>query len=209
METLEPPINEAVGFLAKFAPDSLNELRKKLPAEIRPLLSPGGLAGRSDKLLLARAEVAKAALAEIASRCQEGIALAERRLKLSRRIRLLGEIAAVLGSASVVTTALATPGSWIILSGTVALVGSLATVIAEYAVKLPQDKLSLFETYAWLVEARFEAVQMAKEIAVLIDAGAANRHEAALTELIGKGNVLCREAHRRLASLLSEGAKAG
>jgi hypothetical protein len=92
-----------------------------------------------------------------------------------------------------------------LISGVVALIGSLATVIAEYAIKLPQENnSSLFETYAWLVQARFEAKQMKEEITVLIDAGTPTEQEATLTDLIGKSNVLCREAHRRLAILLSE-----
>jgi hypothetical protein len=105
----------------------------------------------------------------------------------------------------VLTTISVNSARWTLVSGGIALLGSLATVIAEYAVKLPQDsKSSLFETYAWLVEARFEAGQMKGELSLLIEAGESEDHEVELVDLIGKSNVLCREAHRRLAILLSE-----
>jgi hypothetical protein len=205
MEESAPPINEAVGFLGRFAPHSLDQLRRALPPEMGSLLSVGGLAGPTDALLVSRAEVARVALTEVIARCQTGIASAERRLKLSRRIRLVGELAAVLGSASVVTTASAVSPTWTVASGVVALIGALAAVVAEYAVKLPQENnSSLFETYAWLIEARFDAKQIAGEIDLLIHAGASNEHDAELVNLVGKSNTLCREAHRRLAFLLSQ-----
>src|SRR5205814_2285722 len=96
--TNTPSISEAVSLLSIFAPQRLSELKRDLPTEIHPLLIPGGLAGPLPVTLKSRATVQRAALDQVLRRISSAITSAERRLKLAKRVRLIGDVAAVLGS---------------------------------------------------------------------------------------------------------------
>lgn len=201
-----PPISEAVWLLSKFAPSKLELLGRDMPPEIQPLLDPGGLAEIStgDPLLLARAKIAKEALDQIAVQCDSGLQSAENRLRVSRSVRLVGEIAAVVGSASVLGSASSETPGLLIPSGIVALIGSLSSAISEFALRLPQEgSTSLFDTYAKLGEARFQATQLAKEIAIFLPLPQLNEpQQNELATLIGRANELCRDAVKLLTLLL-------
>jgi hypothetical protein len=200
METSAPPINESVGLLAKYAPKSLERLRRTLPSELEPLLKPGGILGPSNPFLLARAEVCRTSLKQAELVCSSGINAAERRLKVSRHFRLAAEITASLTSAGVLASFYSEtklPGQM------VALIGSLATVVSGFAARIPADgKTSLFETYAQLVEARFEAARFLQEIEIYLKVGVKDEYEAQLADLIGKGNLLCRKVNLLQTTLL-------
>jgi hypothetical protein len=195
-----PPINESVGFLAKYAPKTLERLRQELPPEIAPLLKPGGLLGPSDPLLSPRAEVCRASLEQTVVVCTNGIKVAERRLKDSRRFHLVAEIAASLTSAGVLVSfypKTQLPGQM------VALFGSVATVVSGFAARIPEDgKTSLFETYSQLVEGRFEARHLLQEIEIYLKIDIKDEHEAELGKLIGEGNSLCQKLNVLQTTLL-------
>jgi hypothetical protein len=194
-----PPINESVSLLAKYAPKSLERLRKELPPEIAPLLKPGGLLGLSDRLLLPRAKVCRTSLEQAVVVCSNGIKAAERRLKVSRRFRLVAEITASITSVGI----LASLFKEIPIVQIVTFIGSLATVFSGYAARIPEEgKGSLFETYSRLVEGRFEAGQLLQEIAIYLKIGVKEEHEVQLRKLIGDGNALCQKLNSLQTTLL-------
>jgi len=203
-----PPISEAVSFLSRFAPQELSRLRAELPKEIQPLLIDGGLAGSVSTSLKARAQVQLAALKAVKERMSKCIVDAEYRLKWAKRIRLVGDIAAVLGSSSVLAGS-ASGGSptsssniTIIAGGIVALVGALSGVLSEYAIRLPDTGGSLFAIYRDLSVARFEAEMLIGEIDILLTVSDSEDVETRLTENIGAANALCRKVHESFPLVL-------
>ena len=202
MRTTAPPINEAVNLLAKYAPGSLRHLRESLPPEMAPVLRAGGVLGVADSLLLPRAKVCREGLSQTIPICTAGITKAEGRLKKSRDFRLASDITAGITSASLVVSFSNIP-TVKLLSQIVALIGSLATVGSGFLARIPQDgKMSLFDTYAQLVEARFEAKQLLQEIEIYLGIDLNDEHESALRDLIGKGNLVCQKINSLRTTLL-------
>jgi hypothetical protein len=205
-----PPINEAVNFLHKFSPASLEKLKQTLPAEILPLLKAGGLAGRTDPLLEPRARVCLAALEEVMPRCDEGIKASGARLRRARRLSLAAGVAAMVGSSSVLATLGA--GSNVLgagtnilaaVSGVIALVGSVLAFVAEFTTRPDHEaKKTVFDTYMLLSRSRYRAEQLRGELSTHIDAGISAKREDAVAGLIGEANALCLNVIDLRASLL-------
>lgn len=205
-----PPIAEAVGFLSEHAPEELQRLKSVLPDEMQQLLVRGGLAGPVPATLKSRATVQLAALRQIRTKISKSVVGAEKRLRLARRTRLIGDIAAVLGSSSVLAgNAGAVAGEGlnpkiaIAVSGIVALLGALAGVLSDYATRLPEGGGgSLFEVYSSLGEARYEAEVLIGEIEALVAAQNEEDVDAPLQERIGEANALCRKMQKSFAQTL-------
>jgi hypothetical protein len=201
------PIAEAVSLLNKVAPHELERLRNELPADMAPFLSGAGVAGPLPANLRARATVQLAALAQIIERIKSAIRKAEGRLKISRRIRLAGDVCAIVGSSSVLVgasggTQSAPSSLTVMVSGCVALLGALAGALSEYALKLPDGGASLFEIYAGLGEAQYEAEQLAGGIHELIALDSSEESREMLEKLVGEANVLCRKMQKSFALVL-------
>ena len=62
--------------------------------------------------------------------------------------------------------------------------------------------MSLFDTFAQLVEARFEAKQLLQEIEIYLGMDLNDEHESALRDLIGKGNLVCQKINSLRTTLL-------
>lgn len=204
-----PPISEAVSLLNIVAPAELFRLKQELPSEIHPLLIPGGLAGSIATTLKARAAVQIAALKQITERIKIAAQSSERRLRISKRVRLVGDVAAVLGSSSVLagTSSESAPG-WVVLTGgIIALVGALSGVLSDYSTRLAAGSGgSLFEIYSALSEARFEADSLQTEIKLLLKAAAQEDVEERLSAAIGEANALCRKVQKVFPHILQSDA---
>jgi len=91
----------------------------------------------------------------------------------------------------------------IVISGIVALLGALAGVLSEYAIRLPEGGGgSLFEVYSGLGEARFEAETLSGEIGVLMSGEESEDVEKSLIDAIGAANLLCRKVQKSFAQIL-------
>jgi hypothetical protein len=151
-----------------------------------------------------------AALKQITGRISKAITAAEARLKTAKRVRLAGDIAAVLGSSSVLAgsakpaaIAGSHPSAAIAASAAIALLGALAGVLSEYAVRLPSPGGgSLFEIYSSLGEARFEAENLTVEIETLLSAQESDDVAKPLGIAVGAANTLCRKVQKSLSQIL-------
>ena len=143
--------------------------------------------------------MSRASLEKIVEVCTNAIKVAERRLKDSRRFRLVAEIAAPITSLGIFASIL----KQMPIVPIVTFIGSLATVFSGYCGRVPEDgKTSLFETYSQLVEGRFEARQLLQEIEIYLEADIKAEHEAELRRLIGNGNLLCSKLNALQSTLL-------
>jgi hypothetical protein len=203
METGAPPIHEAVNLLDRFEPAALAQLRQRLPADVQPLLRPGGTAGKVDLLLVARAEVCLAALQVASARCAEAIGVAAGRLRLARTLRLVGGVAATLGSSSVLVSATAEVAVGLYLSGVVALVSSLTSLLADYLTRLECGaSRTLFAVYADLVEKRYKAERLRGELTAHLSLKVTRDREQAVADLIRAANEVCLQVNGLVAVLL-------
>ncbi len=200
METGSPPINEAVNLLARFDPAALERLRQQLPEGIRPLLKPGGIAGRADPLLVARAQVCLEALKVAVGRCDAAIPVARGRLAMARRLRLVGGLAGVLGSSSVLVTLAANQPVGGYVGGGVALLGSLTSFLSDFLTRLEATEggasRTLFEVYAGLLEKRDDGDQLRAEIDAYLAQKATEERDRLVADLIGPANKICAEIRR-------------
>jgi hypothetical protein len=150
-----PPINEAVNFLNKFSPAALEKLKETLPPEIRPLLKPGGLAGRTDPLLEPRVRVCLEALGEVIPRCDEGIRVSGARLRRARKMSLAAGIAAMVGSSSVLATLAVQSVVLTAISGMIALAGSVLALVADFTTRPDHEaKKTVLDTFMQLSRSR-------------------------------------------------------
>lgn len=204
-----PPINEAVNLLARYAPGRLTSLREEVPSEMLPLLEPGGLAGESSDSLvpyLARSQIE--ALEEAVDLSNRVIRVAEKRLRASRRFRLGGEIAALVGSASVLSSVPAQAWILALISGVIGLAGSLSTLVAEYYVRLSfEGQSSLYEVYTALMNARYKAKGLLPELCILLEINRDQSHTDRLSTLIGESNAVCEEINRLRSRMLEVSTK--
>jgi hypothetical protein len=205
MDVGAPPINEIVGLLGKFEPNALEKLKAVVARDIHPLLIPGGLMGAKGAFIRSRSLVAQKALEELQPLCTRGIEVAEKRLVWSKRLRLAGEIVAILGSASVIGS-LAKAGesskAIALISGGVALVGSFLSLFSTYFTRLQDEKKSLFEIYVGLVELRLEASQLLQDLNGYLNAGEEGDYDAELTDVVAKANGISKRAYMLLPELL-------
>ena len=198
-----PPINEAVNFLHKFSPASLETLKASLPAEIHPLLKPGGLAGRTDPLLVPRIRICLAAIEEVIPRCEEGVRASGTRLRRARRMSLAAGIAAMVGSSSVLATLAAQSVVLTAVSGVIALAGSVLAFVADFTTRPDHEaKKTVFDTFMQLSRSRYRAEQLRGELTVHLEVGIASKREEAVAQLIGEANALCLGVDELRATLL-------
>jgi hypothetical protein len=203
METGAPPVNEAVNLLSKFEPAALERLRQRLPAEIQPLLIPGGLAGPIQAELVALAQIQLDGLECASKYCARAIDVALHRLKLARLLRLIGGAAAIVGSSSLFVTIPITGPVGAYVGGGIALLGSLISFFTEYLTK-PESagSLSLFQLYAGLVDQRYRAECKLNELRAYLSLEITPKRAQTVKDLIGQGNELCRQVNQACAILL-------
>jgi hypothetical protein len=189
---IAPRINEAVNFLSKFNETSLNQLRGSLPAEIQPLLKPGGVAGETDPLLGPRARVCVAALTEAIARCDGAVNVTGTRLRWARRLGLAAGVAAMVGSSSVLATVAAQSMLLTIVCGLIALAGSVLTFVADFTTRPDQGgKRTVFDIYMQLSQNRHRAEQLRGELSAHLEVGVTPKSEPEVSRLIGESNALC------------------
>ncbi len=184
-----PPVNEIVNLLSRFAPATLEELRRDYPAQ-QELLRIGITAGarKEDPELRVRTAVAIKGLGEAVKICERELPRIQGKLEVSRKWILYGHIFAVVGGASIFGTISQTSliGSYV--AATITLLGSLASTYGQYlseAVLGRSGKIT--DNYRVLVEALAQARQTLSTLRELVKAEIASKYVA---ELVRDANVL-------------------
>jgi len=182
------PVDELVGLLSKFAPESLVSLRNKYPSEgelLRPGLRAGGET-RDDTVV--RAEVCMAGLAaaiKVSKDAQDAVAS---RLKRSRGIQLAGQTLTIVGGASFFgVLALDAPGPAKYAAAVVNLFGSVLTFLAQHLQSAPLSKGRLLsDMVPDLIANRFKAESLLRELEIVQRIGG----DKGTSEMIKSGNIL-------------------
>jgi hypothetical protein len=190
-----PPIDEIVGFLDARAPKRLQALRNMLP-ELADELKPGIVAGESEEILSARAQVAADGVAEMLAQSEPILAKLERRMRLVRTLRLVGQMCSAIGSASGVGFLLAKLPNPAIGSGLVAVVGSLSVIGVDYLGTLGDVKL--FDHYTALREARYEAKRLEQELMLRLGRPPSERDLGVMDQLVRDANDLSKKIDKAI-----------
>jgi hypothetical protein len=189
-------VNEAVFLLQRIAPEKLGNLREELPL-IAEDLRIGVMAGEESKAssdqqrdhIVAKARVIEETLCQILIKCDSSTQVAKKKLRESRIIRLCGQIVAVVGSSGVLGALVSTQNTLAAFSGILALLGSLATVAADYKEKIINGSgISIESLYVEILERRFEAELLLRNLRVALKVGASTDE---LSSMIADGNSLC------------------
>jgi hypothetical protein len=182
-----PAIDEIVGLLRRHAPDVVERFRQTYPQH-DDLFAAGVWAGETEAQKRIRAEVALAGLNRAIEVCAAWLPKLRQRLERARQWQFAGQLAAIVGGASIFGTAtLATPvGSYIAAS--VTLAGSLASAYAHHLQTALQGRAGgVFDSYRLFVESELEARQIKDELSRLMEEGLIN--DAA--KLVRKANAVC------------------
>lgn len=190
------PVNEIVGLLHNYSPESLSKLKQNYP-QFEELLTPGIRMGSKDKqqkeLQKFLASVSLQGMKEAVSLCDRVIPTVKKRLILANKIKLLSQVAAVIGGASIFTLlsqseTYATTAKYI--SACIVLVGTLMPVIAQYTEGgFFQGGEVLPKAYEELVNCRLEASQLLPQIEFCINANLLD----SISDLTSKSNVLSKK----------------
>jgi hypothetical protein len=189
-----PPIDEIVNLLDKLAPEELIAFRERLPPDMRPLFVPGGIAGKADQPLNESAELAARTLRTLVKQCDRWADAVGQRLRHARRLHMVGDVMAVVGSSSVLGTIAASLSVGVYVSGFVALLGSVTSLIADHVAKLPEGgPSSMFNVYSQLTGGRHRAKQLLDALNSHLRTGIPKGGHDEVTGLIGQSNELSKE----------------
>ncbi len=167
-----PQINEAINFLAKNRPSSLRELSGALPdLEDRGLLKPGRILGKEDspQLLRSLADAMVRSLTGQIESLDAQLPRVKRSIKMRRIVRLVGEVGAVAGSASVVSFLAAELVEGSLVSGIIALIASLSAVLVDFFGQSDDPDVGLQQLYFELAATRVRSQQIVTQLRVRIE----------------------------------------
>lgn len=186
-----PPIDEIIGLIHKHSPEALDDLRMEFPDQASELFKLGITAGGSAAELAARRMACLTGLRVAIAVCESVIPNVKRKLKNANRLRLVSDVTTAIAGASVVTVLVSDfkkPVEYAV--GAVAFCGTVLGLVTSYATGVirPGDG-SLYDYYKRLVEYLADARQLTIEINLL----EAPFAETNISDLITRGNVLCRE----------------
>ncbi|MDX6383281.1 MAG: hypothetical protein QOK48_854 [Blastocatellia bacterium] len=163
-------VNELVGLLDKYSPETLTALRRKHP-QFSELLKPGKLCGDSDgqhSLQTFLAEVALDGMKEGIKLCDSALPVLKKRLLIASKVKFTAQIIAVIGGASIFTL-LAQSQEYAVyakfISAGLVLVGTVLPLVAQYVEGgLFQGGEAIKQLYEDLVECKLEATQILPQI---------------------------------------------
>lgn len=202
---ISAPVNEAANFLNRVAPSQMPSLREHYP-EIAEELQPGIMAGEeADEgqrrtVLVARGHVMLAALGEARRLCDAALPKAAARMQRGSRIRVGGQIVTTIASSAVLGSLSATETKLAAISGTLALIASIATIGADYIERVVDPgRGNVASIYLELVDARYRASSLYDTLNIQLthdDIG------SALEKTISEGNVLCETVNRSVYQII-------
>jgi hypothetical protein len=197
-----PPIDEAVGLLERHNSQFLIKLRRDLP-ELESELRPGIIAGTTSPRVIERANVHVEALKTALDRCQHSITRARTRLVRGRRFKLAGSVSAAIGSAGVISSLPTTIPGATLVSGCVALAGSVASLLSEHFERLgTKASGSLIDLYLKFVDSRFTAESLLADLQVALSEKAEEMDEKTIVNLCKSSNALCHDINQWDAMLI-------
>lgn len=185
----EPPINEIVGFLDKYAPRALADLQRKYTdPEQSELLKPGIIAGKVNRQLQLRAEATIVGLNASMDVCDQTISTVRQKLKRGSIFQFVSQIMTAISGASILTALqLDAPRAAKYLAAAFALFGSLMALTGRQSGATLDPSGNLFNQYKELVDCKIEGQQIRAELEPWIQGGFRGDSRA---ELIAQTNAL-------------------
>ena len=134
-------INEAVSLLSEASPEDLRSLSQEVVLAGGQPLKPGIPLGDSDAvsntpLRIAQSRVALAALDKADDLVINAREKLRKQITVISRVELFSKLLAVLGSFGVLGTALVGEDRWILVSGAIALMASIANLLVDHGSQL-------------------------------------------------------------------------
>jgi hypothetical protein len=182
-----PPVDELVGLLNKNAPNALEQLRLRYPAEER-LMHVGIVAGDVAADMNVRIDIALAGLNTARDVCRSCILTVRNKLRFADKTQFAGQITTIVAGASIFGVLATTVPDFARYSAAVlALVGSVLTFISQHTLKGFGGKDSnIYDSYSALVDCLIEADSLLRELEIRKQTGEADK----TTELVGQANAL-------------------
>ncbi|WP_417384091.1 hypothetical protein [Gimesia sp.] len=129
--------------------------------------------------------------------CRNREVIARSRVSKSRYMRLAGSISATVGSAGVLASLATTWPAATIFTGSLALIGSLASLGSEhFQNKDDKDSTDLIDLNFQFSDARFQAESLINEFNILLNNYPQNSDEAALVELCKLSKSICKKINK-------------
>lgn len=201
MHSVPPAIDEIVGFLDAFDPDSLRALRREFPSQSE-ILKPGIIGGKSEEVLQVRLAVALKGLQEIERASGTGIHVLKNRLSRANVLELIGDIVSLLGSSTAVITALNNMFAIVVGASAMALTGSLAKLIATFLRRTVQGgRDGLVKHYQTLLKAVPQARQLLAEFETVLQSAELRPSMKEISPLIRAANLLSRDVYEALGAV--------
>jgi hypothetical protein len=191
--TAEAPINEAVSFLKKLGSQKEAEYKKLFP-ELD--LAEGISLGEEDEdeprvLVIRKAEFMARLLAEGEGVCTAALAVAERKIRSSNRVKQFGQYASIVGSSSFVGS-LAFNKTAAFVIGVLTVIAALASVIAEHLMStLGGRDVSAVSVYGRLSSASADLRVLRAELSAALEVKDAVSSKQ-FHDLIGRSNAAWR-----------------
>lgn len=189
------PINELVTVLSDIDNELFSRVKNKFP-EINEELNVGIWAGESEKLesdrvVLTKAKFASEVLGVAICHSECALKVLSRKIHIANRIRLVGQIAAVIGSSGTILAMGFGKDSVAQVSAVLALLGSISTIISTYTEKVVSTKAgTISEIYLSLSGQLQEAIFLRNNINAHIQH---NSSTVELENLVAMSNELCRK----------------
>ncbi len=196
---MSAPIDEAVGLLAEFSPDKLQELRKRYPGHDK-LLRPGMVAGQSDPLLVMRAEVCAVACQESAALCDRVIQVTQSRLTRASNLQYASQVMTLIANGAVLALLQVTHATEATYIGAgLAFLSSLVTLGIQYSTRsLHPTGQGAAEVFSDLLGTKPEADRIESHLRLWLKSGADDKHQEGIEDLIGRGNELSAKVYRTI-----------
>jgi hypothetical protein len=204
MQNAPPAIDEIVGFLDTFDPESLQALRRKFPSQSE-ILKPGIIGGKREEVLQVRLAVALKGLGEIERASGNGVRILKNRLSRANVLELIGDTVALLGSSTAVVTAMNTMNNKfgaVIGASALALTGSLAKLVATFLRRTVQGgRDGLVKHYQTLLKAAPQARQLLAEFEAVLQSAESRPSMKEISPLIRAANLLSRDVYEALGAV--------
>ncbi len=199
-------INEAVALLENIAPEFLEEYKIQ-NHNIASFLEGGLLAGDTpalDAFLYEKAQFMITTLEQTALMCKKGLSTAVKKLKFSKKVTLIGQVATILGSSSVIGAIGIGEEKMAICAGILALIGSISTLLSDYKEALICRKSgNIHDLYDELVNAQYEVIILSNDLKSAIKF---DKDEKNVSDLISKSNTLCRMINKNVMQIIDKWA---
>jgi|SRR5579871_2507716 len=194
-----PSIDEIVGLLADYSPDTLETLRKSFPT-YQDLLAVGMMAGEVDEAMHVRLSTAKVLLEKLADACNKALEQTRRKIRLAHHIQIVGDIVAAISTASIISlVAKDAPKPATYLAAMLSLIGLLCPKLVKFVYPVNTDTKEVFELYKKLIKCQNDAEQLVPEVNACLQS---DKNRDTCNKTIKSVNLLAAEIRDTLGKLV-------